>query len=226
MVAGGGDGQAAGLGAHALSAGRAYCNLGTAAVAGVGTEQYRADLAFRTMTSCVPRAYVCEALVRSGTSLVSWFVTQFGRPAYSTRPPHGYNRGKQLGLSGQRRGTRPCGQRGADRATTLARGRTPYWDVNARGAAVGWTPAHTSAHFYRALLEGLAMELRLTLDGIAWVTGEPITHLVLTGGGARSTVWRQIMADVTGRVVVLVASTELTRSWRGNACRRRSWSIS
>ena len=65
VVAGGGDGQAAGLGARALSAGRAYCNLGTAAVAGVGIQQYRADLAFRTMTSCVPGDYVCEALLRS-----------------------------------------------------------------------------------------------------------------------------------------------------------------
>ena len=42
------------------------------------------------------------------------------------------------------------------------------------------------------------------------VTGEPITHLVVTGGGARSALWRQIIADVTGRAVVLVASTELT----------------
>ena len=204
VVAGGGDGQAAGLGARALSAGRAYCNLGTAAVAGVGTQQYRADLAFRTLTSCVPGGSVCEALLRAGTSLVSWFVRQFGAPE-----PLAAGRSAEEALEAVALLV-PAGSDGLIVLPHWNAAGTPHWDGDARGAVVGWTPIHSRAHFYRAVLEGVAMELRQALDGIAEVTGEPITHLVVTGGGARSALWRQIIADVTGRAVVLVASTELT----------------
>ncbi|GAC1434593.1 MAG: FGGY-family carbohydrate kinase [Chloroflexota bacterium] len=204
VVTGGGDGQAAGLGAAALGAGRAYCNLGTAAVAGVGTAEYRADLAFRTMTSCNAGAYVCEALLRTGTSLVTWFVEQFG-------PPGSPGPAQQAEDILEAAATRiPPGSEGLLVLPHWNAAGTPHWDGDARGAVVGWTPTHTRGHFYRAVLEGLAMELRLALDGIARVTGEPIDYLVLTGGGARSALWRQIVADATGRAVVLVASTELT----------------
>lgn len=204
IIAGGGDGQAAGLGAAALRAGRAYLNLGTAAVAGVQTDRYQADLAFRTMTSCVPGHYICEALLRTGTSLVTWFVEHFG-PAGADGPV----RGAEVLLEAEAARVAP-GCEGLVLLPHWNAAGTPYWDVEARGAVVGWTPAHGKAHFYRAVLEGLAMELRLTIDGIAGVTGEPINSLVTTGGGARSPLWRQIVADVTGRDVILVASTELT----------------
>lgn len=204
VIAGAGDGQAAGLGAAALGPGRAYCNLGTAIVAGVQTIHYRADPAFRTMTSCVPGAYICETLLRTGTSLVSWFVQQFG-----PRDERGPLQGAETLLETDAARVGP----GAEGLVLLPHWNaagTPHWDVEARGAMIGWTPAHGRAHFYRAILEGLAMELRLSVDGIAEVTGEPITTLVLTGGGARSPLWRQIVADVTGRRAILVESTELT----------------
>jgi len=204
IVAGAGDGQAAGLGARALAPGRAYCNLGTAAVAGVQTARYQVDTAFRTMTSAVPGAYVCEALLRTGTSLISWFVEHFG--------PEGP---RETGASAEQLLERlatavPAGAEGLVLLPHWNAAGTPHWDGLARGAVVGWTQAHSKAHFYRAVLEGLSMELRLSLDGIAGVTDEPIDRLVVTGGGARSPLWRQIVADVTGRTVIRVASAELT----------------
>lgn len=204
VVAGGGDGQAAGLGARVLAPGRAYCNLGTAVVAGVHADHYQADLAFRTLTSCVPGAYICEALLRTGTSLVSWFVEHFG-PDVATCGDESAE-----AVLEARAAHVPAGSEGLVLLPHWHAAGTPHWDVLARGAVIGWTPAHGAAHFYRAVLEGLAMELRLTIDGIARATGEPIHDLVLTGGGSRSSLWRQIMADVTGRAIVDVASTELT----------------
>lgn len=204
VVAGAGDGQAAGLGSRALAPGRAYCNLGTAVVAGVQTTRYQVDPAFRTLTSAVPGAYVCEALLRTGTSLISWFVEHFG--------PEGP---REAGASAEERLERlatavPPGAEGLVLLPHWNAAGTPHWDGLARGAVVGWTQAHGKAHFYRAVLEGLTMELRLSLDGIAGVTDEPIDRLVVTGGGARSPLWRQIVADVTGRTVIRVASAELT----------------
>jgi len=204
VVAGAGDGQAAGLGARALVPGRAYCNLGTAAVAGVQTTRYQANTAFRTMTSAVPGAYICEALLRTGTSLISWFVAHFGPEETGDRGVSAEQMLERLAAAV------PPGAEGLVLLPHWNAAGTPHWDGLARGAVVGWTPAHGKAHFYRAILEGLAMELRLSLDGIARVTGEPIDRLVITGGGARSPLWRQIVADVTGCAVVRVASAELT----------------
>jgi sugar (pentulose or hexulose) kinase len=74
IVAGGGDGQAAGLGVHALATGRAYLNLGTAIVAGIYGFQYKTSKAFRTMSSCSERGYYFECSLRAGTFAVDWFI--------------------------------------------------------------------------------------------------------------------------------------------------------
>ncbi len=74
VVAGGGDGQAAGWGANALSRGRAYLNLGTAVVAGVHSSEYRVGQAWRTMGSCSAESYYLETSLRSGTFLIDWFL--------------------------------------------------------------------------------------------------------------------------------------------------------
>ena len=60
IIAGGGDGQAAGLGVNALSPEFAYLNLGTAVVAGVYGDKYKTSKAFRTMSSCSERGYYYE----------------------------------------------------------------------------------------------------------------------------------------------------------------------
>ena len=72
VVAGGGDGQSAGLGVNALSMERAYLNLGTAVVSGIFIKDYVADRAFRTMASCsetdiiVKQAYVQVRFLSTG----------------------------------------------------------------------------------------------------------------------------------------------------------------
>ena len=204
VVAGGGDGQVAGLGARALRPGRAYCNLGTAVVAGVQVDRYLADPAFRTMTSCVPGAYICETLLRTGTSLVTWFVEHFGPDG-----PRDLGQSPEELMEAEAARISP-GCEGLILLPHWNAAATPHWDTLARGAVVGWTPAHGKAHFYRSVLEGVAMELRLTIDGIARVTDEPISQIVITGGGSRSPLWRQIIADVTGRPIIRMASAELS----------------
>lgn len=70
--------------------------------------------------------------------------------------------------------------------------RTPTPDSSVRGAVLGLTPQHNSAHIYRAILEAFAYNIR---QGFAPLR-EQITRVVTTAGGARSELWRQIMADV------------------------------
>src|SRR5947208_3603609 len=85
--------------------------------------------------------------------------------------------------------------------------RTPHLDPDARGALVGLTASHTRAHVVRAILEGVAFSLKDTLT-IFSEMDLPVSGIRLGGGGARSTLWRQIQADVYGQEVETVEAEE------------------
>ena len=82
--------------------------------------------------------------------------------------------------------------------------RSPYWNPQARGAFVGLTMAHGRPEMARAVLEGVAFNLRLILDALR-AQGAGITAMRLIGGAARSALWRQILADVFGLPILLPA---------------------
>ena len=90
--------------------------------------------------------------------------------------------------------------------------RSPHWNPHARAAFVGLTMAHGRAEMARAVLEGVAYNLRIILDAFR-DQGAPISALRLIGGGARSPLWRQILADVFDlpvlRPKLLVEATSL-----------------
>ena len=75
--------------------------------------------------------------------------------------------------------------------------RTPIWDEKASGVLFGLTLAHTRAHIYRAMLEAVAYSLRHIMESMT-DSSIPIDKIVLVGGGARSGIWKEIFADVTG----------------------------
>jgi xylulokinase len=85
--------------------------------------------------------------------------------------------------------------------------RTPHPDPLARGAFVGLTVRHTRAHLVRAVLEGVAFGLRDSLDLIRG-TGVAVDQVRASGGGTRSELWRQILADILGAEVVTLGTAE------------------
>lgn len=74
---------------------------------------------------------------------------------------------------------------------------TPYNDPALRASYIGISARHTTAHFTRATLEGIAYSLRDCMDTVRG-EGMRMTRVRLIGGGAKSALWRQIMADVLG----------------------------
>jgi xylulokinase len=93
--------------------------------------------------------------------------------------------------------------------------RTPHPDPLARGAFVGLTRRHGRGHLTRAVLEGVAFGLadcyalmRDAIGGDSGATDGPAKRVRITGGGARSALWRQIVASVLGVSVEQVNSTE------------------
>ncbi len=206
VVSGVGDGQAAGLGANITEPGRAYLNLGTGIVSGTYSERYSYANEYRVLSGPVPRTYTLETLLNAGTYMVSWFVRKFA------------------GLDAERLGldlsTEEILETAAARLEPGSGGLfavpywnnalMPYWDFDARGIMIGWTGAHGKAHAYRAILEGIAFEQRLMTGGAERALEKPIEHLLALGGGSRSPLWCQIVADVMQRPVSVTREAEST----------------
>lgn len=85
----------------------------------------------------------------------------------------------------------------------------PTWNDTARGTLMGFTLAHTRAHFARAIMEGSAYAVRDITDRFP-VMGMPLHEMRVMGGGARSPLWSQIKADVTGIPVAVPQTSETT----------------
>ena len=86
--------------------------------------------------------------------------------------------------------------------------RTPYPDPLARGAFVGLTIRHGPAHMTRAVLEGVAFGLRDSFELMKSTGLAKIDQVRVSGGGAKSLLWRQILADVFNAELVTVNTME------------------
>jgi sugar (pentulose or hexulose) kinase len=210
VVAGAGDGQSAGLGANITAPGKAYLNLGTAMVSGAHADSYVADKAFRTLCSPIAGAFVPEEVLGGGTFTVSWFVEQFGPDVRNLNLPLTAEELLEVAAS-----KLPPGALGLMLVPYWNAVMPPYWDAAATGITIGWTGAHRREHFYRAILEGIAYEHRLAMDGVSKATGTPINEFILMGGGSRSALWCQIVADVSGTLVTRASTAEATNLGAG-----------
>ncbi len=86
--------------------------------------------------------------------------------------------------------------------------RTPYPDPLARAGFVGLTLRHSRPHMTRAVLEGVAFGLRDSMELVKSAGLGSIRQVRLSGGGAKSPIWRQILANVLGQELVTVNTTE------------------
>src|SRR5262249_7411341 len=156
-------------------------------------------MAFRALGSPIAGAYTLETLIRSGTFTVSWFVERLAQDL----------KGAPLAAEAQLEAAAqevPPGSLGLLAVPYWNGAATPYWAGSANGITVGWNGTHGREHFYRALLEGIAFEQRLSTEGVEQALGQPIEQFIALGGGSRSALWCQIVADVVGRRVTRAAN--------------------
>jgi xylulokinase len=102
----------------------------------------------------------------------------------------------------------PVGSEGLLFLPYLSGERTPHPDPRARGAFVGLTLRHGRGHLTRALLEGVAFGLKDSFTLIQGAGLSEIRQVRASGGGAKSPLWRQILADVLEAKLVTVNTTE------------------
>jgi xylulokinase len=201
VVAGAGDQAAGATGMGIVAPGAVSATIGTSGVVFAATDRPALDRQGRLHTFChaIPgRWHVMGVTQAAGLSL-RWLRDQFGAGADDGRDP--YER-----LSDEA-ATVPPGCEGLLWTPYLMGERTPHLDPQARGALVGITAKHTRAHVIRAILEGVAFSLRDTFT-IFKEMNVPVTRIRLGGGGARSSLWRQIQADVYGHEVECVEAEE------------------
>ncbi len=201
LVCGLGDGQSAGLGANITAPGPAYLNLGTAVVSGTYSDTYIADRAFRTTCGGVAGSYLLETVLLGGAYTVSWFEERIA-------PYTGGDTSNGLVVYEAAASELPPGAEGLILVPYWNSVMNPYWDATAGGIIIGWRGHHDRRHLYRAILEGIAYELRLHIEGVETATKHPITESRLMGGGSRSALWPQIIADITGKPVRMGANAE------------------
>lgn len=142
--------------------------------------------------AAVPGHYSAEVQVTRGFWLVSWFRDQFGQPEQAAAEVLGV---APETLFDELVAQVPPGSLGLTLQPTWSPGvRHP--GPEAKGAIIGFGEAHTRAHLYRAILEGLAYALREGRERLERRSGQPITQLRASGGGAQSDAVLQLTADV------------------------------
>jgi xylulokinase len=200
IVAGAGDGQCAGLGAAVTEEGDAYLNLGTAVTLGRHATTYHTSLAFRTLASPLAGAWTLESVITSGALSLAWF----GRRIAGGDSDEAHRRLQEAAS------TVAPGSDGLLFLPYLTRAETPYWDETARAAWVGLREDHGLAHMYRAILEGIAFEQRMLLHRMDAELGDVSQRIRAMGGGARSALWVQVLADILEQPVEVAPHAETT----------------
>jgi xylulokinase len=193
VIAGIGDGQMGGLGVNITQPGDAYLALGTSVVSGAYSDTYVTHPAFRTMYGGVPHTFMLETALMGGGFTISWFQEKYAQPGVD------YER-EAVGV--------PPGSPGLILVPYWNSVLGPYWDAAATGIVVGWRGIHTPAHLYRAILEGIAYEQRVCTSGVEQANNQSVRKYIAVGGGARSNLWCQIIADITGKNVYRSSTTE------------------
>ncbi len=184
VAAGGGDQAAGALGVGVDRPGPVSVVLGTSGVVFAALEQFAADPQARVHAFChaVPGGWHAMGVMLSAAGSLRWLRDAFG-------PRNSYD---ELVDEAERW---PPGAEGLLFLPYLAGERTPHADPDARGAFVGLSVRHDRGALVRAVLEGVAFGLRDSLDLIVELGGRPAFGRV-SGGGAGSELWLQIVASV------------------------------
>ena len=195
VVAGGVDAAVATYATGVTAPGHHVAMLGTSMCWGFVTPQADAAHGLVAMPYVVGNdLYVFGGAATAGAS-VTWFREQFCKAeeaeARATgRDPHAILEDAAAAV--------PPGADGLVVLPYLMGERSPVWDARASGAFVGLNLVHGRAHLYRAVLEGVSLALRHNMEAGTRSAASLERRLVVVGGAARSDLWMQVIADITG----------------------------
>ena len=195
VCAGAGDNAAAAVGTGTVGNGACNISLGTSGTvfissAGFGVDPHNALHSFAHADG----RYHLMGCMLSAASCNKWLMEDiFQTSDYSA---------EQSPITGDR-----LGRNHVYFLPYLMGERSPINDTGARGTLVGMTMDTTRADLTQAVLEGVAFAIRDSLE-VARSLGLEIKRSMLCGGGARSPLWRRIMANVLDMELTLPVSEQ------------------
>ncbi|MCP4423594.1 MAG: xylulokinase [Chloroflexi bacterium] len=197
VVGGGGDQAANAVGAGAVVDGIVALSLGTSGVVFASSSKPIVEKNGRLHAFChaVPNKWHLMGVMLSAAGSLRWY--------HDTLAPN-IDYDDLLAPAADV----PSGSEGLLFLPYLTGERTPHPNPLARGAFVGLTVRHTQAHLTRAVLEGVAFGLRDSFELMKEAGLAPITQVRASGGGIKSALWRQILADVLQTEIVTINTTE------------------
>jgi xylulokinase len=208
VILGSGDEHAASLGAGVTKSGLVCDIAGTAEPVCASSQEVLFDNSGLIETHCHadPELWLLENPGFVSGANYRWFRDQFSVEELNRSIQEKSNAYVVLDAQAE---IIPPGSEGLIMLPCLMGSMAPTWNVLARGTFMGFTLAHGHAHFSRAILEASAYALRDITDKMTHI-GLALQEIRAVGGGARSPLWRQIKADVTGLPISLTNTTETT----------------
>lgn len=196
VVLGAGDGPLGNLGTGALGRGVAGLSLGTSGALRLVVDEPWADPTGRLFCyALTDDHWVVGTPISNGGAVVRWAGSVFAAD----------RRASDADVLALARAV-PAGSDGLVMLPFLLAERGPLWDADVRGAFLGIRQHHTREHFVRAAVEGVAFQLATILDGLDQV--QPVTSIRATGGVFRADLWREVLAGVLGRPLVVSNGAE------------------
>lgn len=186
VAVGGGDGSCTARGAGLSKPGDAYCYIGSSAWVSQMTDRPLLD----------EQARVFNYLDMDGQSYLTCGTVQCGASAYNWALENFLGETDFAKVEAMAKEIAP-GAEGVLFLPTLMGERTPYWDPNTRGSLIGFSLYHDRRHIARAIYEGIAFALS-TCALVMKECGHPVQSLMITGGGAKSGLWPQLLASLCG----------------------------
>ena len=206
VVLGAADGPLGNLGTGALAPGVAGLSLGTSGAVRVLVDEPRVDADHTLFCYALTEsAWVLGGAISNGGSVVRWAGDTF-LGSGSTGEPTG--QGDVDDALIELAATAPAGCDGLVMLPYLLPPRAPLWDADLSGAYLGVRREHGRAHFARAAIEGVCLQMRLIADALDRV--QPLTTVQATGGAFRSALWRDVMAAMIGRPLRLTDGADGT----------------
>jgi xylulokinase len=206
VVGGGGDQAAGAVGNGIVNTGDASCVLGTSGVIfwHCDTPVFDPHARLHSFCHAVPGKWHLMGVTLAAGGSLRWFRDNLCQDIKAQAQARGVD--PYTIIDGMAREV-PAGAEGLLFLPYLAGERTPYADSNARGAFIGLSLRHTRAHMARSVMEGITMSLKDCLE-LGRLCGVSASRMYFSGGGARSTLWQQMAADIFGAGVARTSIDE------------------
>ncbi|WP_454802733.1 gluconokinase [Mucilaginibacter phyllosphaerae] len=200
FIIGASDGCCANLGGNAVKPGVGALTIGTSGAVRVGSKVPVYNYKAMTFNYLLNKdTFICGGAVNNGGAAVDWLLKNFLKLENITDETY-----KQLFETID---TVDAGSDGLVFLPYLYAERAPVWDAKSSGAFININFKHKQQHFLRAALEGICFALNDVLKAVE-TSNEPIKEIVISGGFISSATWVKLLADITGKKLVLLQADD------------------